>query len=216
MMCLLTILDAGGILIKAVSESRDTGVDLETQLIKRLCRWLRSRIRPNPHEVLFHLRAFHFRQLCSLGKLSQIEMGLNCIAASLVSILLVTSFPASTWAFTVTRHRGSLIRSALRRREAAVSSPLSRTRPRCFSDYHGIAVDEAPIDTTIKCWQPCWTTRWSLRYVVRTCTMCASSVTPPYTDVYDTGRVAPDVAFRIEFYFTNVLVSCHITVVVAT
>ena len=43
---------------------------------RRSLLWLSSGTRPNPHEVLFHLRDHRSRQLCSLGKLSQIDNGI--------------------------------------------------------------------------------------------------------------------------------------------
>ena len=49
------------------SGSRDTGVVMETQLIKRFRLRLRSRTRPNPPELLFHLRYHRVWQLCALG-----------------------------------------------------------------------------------------------------------------------------------------------------
>ena len=62
-----------------------------------LCPRLRSRTRPNPHEVLFHLRDLGFRQFRSLSKLIQIDDGIALHRCKcLVPILMVTSLPTST------------------------------------------------------------------------------------------------------------------------
>ena len=94
-------------------------------------------------------------------------MRLHCIAASLVPILLTTSFPVSTRAFR-TRQKGSSIRSACDAGEGAVSSHLSRTRPRGFLRLSRTSMWMKrcrrvtvlmPFDTT-KHWQPCWLHIW--------------------------------------------------------
>jgi len=59
-------------------------------------------------------------------------MGLHCIAACLVPILLVTSFSVNRWTFSRTRPRCSPTCDV---GEGALSSHLSQTRPAAFSDY---------------------------------------------------------------------------------
>ena len=44
--------------------------------------------------------------------------------------------------------------------------------------------------------------------------MFACSVTPPYTAVYDTGRITTDDASRVHLCPGNVLASCHVTAVI--
>ena len=85
MVCLRTTLEVGAFFGYG-SGSRDTDMDLEMQLIKRICLWLRYPTRPNPHGVLFHLPYRRFWQLCSLGKLSQVDNGiaLHCCIAALL------------------------------------------------------------------------------------------------------------------------------------
>ena len=53
------------------SGSRDTGVALEKQLITLL--FIRSRTRPNPHKVIFHMRNVRFRLVCALGKRNRLR-----------------------------------------------------------------------------------------------------------------------------------------------
>ena len=100
------------------------GVDLETQLINYICRRLISCTRPNPHEVLFHLRDLHFRQLCSFSKLGQINNGIALHRCkhdtySAADILYVT--------FHQNREARPFVQPCAAG-ERAVSSYVSRTR----------------------------------------------------------------------------------------
>ena len=93
------------------SGTRDNVLDLETQFIKRLCLRLRYCTRPNPHEILVHLRDHRFKfGSNSAGDIISGEYG---------------NLPQNTTERLA--HLG---------REGAVSSHQSRT---VWSDYHGLA-----------------------------------------------------------------------------
>ena len=99
---------------------RETGVHLETQLIKSLCLDLASAQTRTRHSSTCATSVSSSSALSANS--DRQTMGLDCIAAILVPILFISS-PVSTWPFTLTRQRGSPIRSAIRYRGR--NSPFS-------------------------------------------------------------------------------------------